>query len=85
MRRRQFSYNEVATVKAPRSRFDLSFSHKTSLNVGELVPVMCKEVYPGDTFKCETNFVARTTSPYVKPVMDNAFVDEFYFCAFAYY
>jgi hypothetical protein len=79
MRRRQFSYNELATVKAPRSRFDLSFSHKTSLNVGELVPVMCKEVYPGDTFKCETNFVARTTSPYIKPVMDNAFVDEFYF------
>lgn len=79
MRRRQFSYNEVATVRAPRSRFDLSYSHKTSLNVGELVPVMCKEVYPGDTFRCETNFVARTTSPYVKPVMDNAFVDEFYF------
>ena len=79
MRKRQFSYNEVATVRAPRSRFDLSYSHKTSLNVGELVPVMCKEVYPGDTFRCETNFVARTTSPYIKPVMDNAFVDEFYF------
>lgn len=75
----QFSYQHNATVRLPRSRFDLSYNHKTSLNVGELVPFMFKEVYPGDTFKVEGKFVARATSSFIRPVMDDLFMDEMYF------
>lgn len=57
----------------------MSYSHKTSFNVGDLVPVYCQEIYPGDTFKCDANIVCRVTSSFIKPVMDNLFADMMFF------
>lgn len=70
----------VATIenKVPRSTFDLSHSVKTTFNVGSLVPFDVQEIIPGDTFKVDTAFVART-STMLFPVMDNAFLDVSYF------
>nr|CAI9751585.1 major head protein [Microvirus sp.] len=42
-----------------RSSFDRSHGHKTTFNVGEVVPVLCEEVLPGDTFSITTSKVAR--------------------------
>lgn len=77
--RNQFSFSMTPTVSRARSRFDLSHTHKTTGNVGDMIPFLCQEVYPGDTFKVDTNFVARTTTPFLKPVMDNLFADMYYF------
>lgn len=62
-----------------RSKFDLSYSYKTSLNVGSLIPMYIQEAYPGDTLKVESTFVCRTLSPYIRPVMDSLFIDCYYF------
>ena len=66
-------------LKMGRSKFDLSYDHKTSVDVGDIVPVYFQEIYPGDTFKVKTTFVCRTLSPYIRPVMDNLFMDIYYF------
>lgn len=72
-------FNNVATINAPRSKFHMPQDVKTSASVGSLYPVYVQEIYPGDTFKCETSFVARLSSSYLRPVMDNLFVDFYYF------
>lgn len=67
------------SIHRPRSKFDLSHSIKTTMNVGDLVPFYVQEVYPGDTFKVDSTFVARATTPFLKPVIDNLFMDKYYF------
>lgn len=79
MRRSAFNYGLAPSIKLRRSVFDLSFDHKTTMNAADLVPVFCKEVVPGDTFSGSATFVARTTSPMVRPVMDNFFMDIYFF------
>lgn len=79
MRRSAFNYGLAPSVKLRRSVFDLSFDHKTTMNAADLVPVFCKEVVPGDTFSGSATFVARTSSPMVRPVMDNFFMDIYFF------
>lgn len=49
--------------------------HKTSFNAGELVPVFCDEVLPGDTFDMKTNAVVRLSSPLKTPIMDDIYMD----------
>lgn len=79
MARSAFSYGLAPSVKLRRSVFDLSFDHKTTMNAADLVPVFCKEVVPGDTFSGSATFVARTSTPMVRPVMDNFFMDIYFF------
>lgn len=74
-----FVFGSVPMIKASRSRFDLSQSIKTSGNVGKLYPFFCQEVYPGDTFKIKSTILTRLASSYMVPVMDNLFLDQYYF------
>ena len=61
-----------------RSKWKQPFNHKTTLTSGYLVPIMCKEVLPGDTFKVDVSAVIRSITP-VAPVMDNSFIDLYFF------
>lgn len=61
-----------------RSSFKRPFSHKTTFNTGDLVPIYAEEVLPGDTAKVHTAMLLRMTTP-INPVMDNAWVDTYYF------
>lgn len=74
-----FSFSTVPNVRYRRSRFDLSHGVKTTMNVGTLYPVDVQEIYAGDTFKERRNFVTRLNSQFLKPVMDNLFMDVYYF------
>ena len=74
-----YVFNTVPTIKHSRSRFDLSHSHKTAINAGELVPFLVQEIYPGDSFDIDSKAVIRATSAFLKPVMDDCFLDMFYF------
>lgn len=74
-----FVFGSVPMIRASRSKFDLSYTHKTSGNVGKLYPFMCQEVYPGDTFKVKSTILARLNSAYLRPVMDNLFLDQYFF------
>ena len=62
-----------------RSKFDLSHRHVTSMNVGDLCPLYIQEVLPGDTLKVTSHNVFRASTPFLKPVMDNLFLDMYYF------
>lgn len=77
MANRQFT--DVPVIRHSRSRFDLSHSLKTAGNIGTLYPFEVQEVYPGDTFKINTSVVARLSSQFIRPVMDNLFLDVYYF------
>ncbi|UPW41936.1 major capsid protein [Dipodfec virus RodF1_64] len=61
-----------------RSRFDRNSSHKTSFNVGEVIPFYVDEVLPGDTFDIKTSKVVRLQT-LLTPVMDNMYLDTYYF------
>lgn len=78
-RKNNFVFGSVPMIRASRSKFDLSYTHKTSGNVGKLYPFMCQEVYPGDTFKVKSTIMARLNSAYLRPVMDNLFLDQYFF------
>ncbi len=61
-----------------RSTFDRSHSIKTSFNVGDIVPFFIDEVLPGDTFNVDTSKVVRLQT-LLTPVMDNIYLDTYYF------
>lgn len=42
-----------------RSQFDLSFDGVLTQNWGDLVPFVCKEMVPGDTFTCDSSVFVR--------------------------
>lgn len=53
--------------KPNRNNFDLSFQNNFTLNAGNLVPVFCKEVLPGDSFRIDPTFGIRAM-PLVWPI-----------------
>lgn len=73
----RFSYAPT-NIGIPRSRFARSSTHKTTFNAGRLIPIFVDEYLPGDTFKMDTSVLARMSTP-VFPVMDNAYLDIYFF------
>lgn len=65
-------------MERPRSKFDRSHQLLTTINEGELVPIYCDEVLPGDTAKVQLNGLIRMSTP-IYPVMDNAYMDTYFF------
>lgn len=80
MSRNQVSRFSLApVVQAPRSTFDLSHDHKTSMNVGELIPLgKPMQILPGDTFKVKTSKVARMQT-LKTPMMQDIILDTYWF------
>jgi len=62
----------------PRSRFSMQKTLKTTFDSGLLVPIMCEEVLPGDTFNVNVTMFGRLATP-IFPVMDNLHLDSFFF------
>uniref|UniRef100_A0AAU8B978 Major capsid protein n=1 Tax=Dulem virus 82 TaxID=3145793 RepID=A0AAU8B978_9VIRU len=79
MKAQKHDYSTVPQITHPRNRFDLSHGVKTTMNVGTLYPVDWQEVLPGDTFPVKTYAVSRVSSSFLKPVMDNLFMDIYHF------
>jgi len=73
----RFALNPT-NISIQRSMFGRTSELKTSFNAGKLIPIYCDEVLPGDTFSGKTSAVIRMGTP-VAPVMDDAFIDVFYF------
>lgn len=69
----------VPTIDIDRSKFKRPFSHKTTFNMGKLIPFYVdSDVLPGDTHKMTTSMVIRLLAPAV-PIMDNLYLDTYYF------
>ena len=71
-------FQELPKAKVQRSIFRQPHDIKTSFNAGELIPFLCKEVLPGDTFSIDTSKVVRM-QPLVAPIMDNMYLDTYWF------
>lgn len=50
----------------------------TTINEGDLVPIYCDEVLPGDTVKVHLNGLIRMSTP-IYPIMDNCYMDTYFF------
>ncbi len=68
----------VPRADIPRSRFSMQKTLKTTFDSGYIVPIMCEEVLPGDTFNVSLTMFGRLATP-IFPVMDNLHLDSFFF------
>jgi Capsid protein (F protein) len=72
------SFAMVPRADVPRSSFKMQKALKTTFDSGYLVPIMCEEVLPGDTFNVRATMFGRLATP-IFPVMDNLHLDSFFF------
>ena len=61
-----------------RSSFRAEQRHLTTFDAGYLVPIYVDEILPGDTFNLRHTIFARMSTP-IYPIMDNLYLDTFYF------
>lgn len=62
-----------------RTKHSLSHYHLTSFDMGQLIPIGCVEVLPGDSFQHQTSALLRVT-PQLKPIMHptHAYIRHFF-------
>lgn len=71
-------FDSVKLKRPRRNVFNLSYESKLTVNAGELVPIMCKPVVPGDKFRVNTEMLVRL-APLVAPMMHRVNVFTHYF------
>lgn len=77
-RNEEIHFSNAPTMDITRSKFKMPHDHKTTFNTGELIPIGLWETLPGDTFKSNQASLVRMATP-IYPVMDNAWMDVYYF------
>lgn len=61
-------FNNVGSLNPSRSVFDLSYEKKFTCDMGQLIPVLCDEMVPGDFFQFGNEAVIRF-QPLVAPIL----------------
>lgn len=68
-------------IERPRSIFPVNKRHITTLKIGEITPIMCEEVIPGDTWSIDISSVSRMVAPFVSPVYGDITMSVYaFFC-----
>lgn len=62
----------------PRSSFDLSYEKKMTMDMGQLIPVLCDEAVPGDVWSIGNSAVLRF-QPMVAPILHRVQAKTYYF------
>lgn len=78
LREQEAYMSQLPQVNIPRSIFNRKFEHKTTFDVGELIPYNCVEVIPGSTHTFNTSAVIRLQT-LKTPIMDQLYVDFYDF------
>lgn len=66
-------------IDIKRSKFDMSHTVTTSMNVGDIVPLMMDcDILPGDTVQMDMAEVVRMATP-IYPIMGNIYMDIYWF------
>lgn len=60
-------FTTVISKKPKRNAFDLSFENLLTQEFGEIIPISCKEILPGDTFRQRSEVVVKT-APMLAPI-----------------
>ena len=71
-------FSKLPQANIQRSIFDRSHSHKTTFNVGDIVPIFVDEVLPGDTVQIDTSKIVRLQTM-LAPIYDNIYLDTYFF------
>lgn len=73
------NYDYVDVLAPKESGFDLSYSNKFTMDMGDLVPCFVQEVIPGDEFKAKAQFMVRM-APLANPIFTklNAKIEYFF-------
>lgn len=74
----QERFSTVPGTAVSRSAFDMSYSHKTTIDSGFLYPIHVDEVLPGDTVHIQPAYFARMATP-LRPFMDGIHFDTQWF------
>lgn len=72
-------FNEAQKVKVKRNGFDLSHDKKLSCKIGQIIPVQCHEVLPGDSWSLNTSIMARFAPLIAVPMHNVYFTVEHFF------
>lgn len=75
---RQHSFAIIPDSTKPRSKFRMRQTRKMGFNASELIPIMCEEVLPGDTWTHREALFARLATP-IAPLVDDLDVETWYF------
>lgn len=75
---RQHNFATIPSADVPRSKFAMRQTRKMAFNASELIPIMCEEVLPGDTWQHSEHIMARLATP-IAPVVDDMDLETFYF------
>ncbi len=74
----QHQFSQVPRADIARSSFNLSHGLKTTFDADFLVPIICEDIIPGDTWNLRCSFFMRLATP-LHPIMDNMYADTFFF------
>lgn len=72
-------FSEVPRIHQPRSVFDRSFTHKTTMDVNKLYPIFIDEALPSDSMRMRFQAFGRLVNPLVVPVMDELYFETLWF------
>jgi len=75
---RPHNISQVPSSEHPRSVFDRSHSARLTCDTSTVVPVLCEEVLPGDTYNCRMFSFARLAT-ILRPVLDDLTMTAFFF------
>ena len=71
-------FSQIPKMNVSRSKFIRKQDVKFTMDAGKLIPFYIDEVLPGDTFSVDTAGICRMSTP-IYPVMDNCYLDVYYF------
>ena len=78
-RNTQLHFQNTPQISVKRSKFERSHNHKTSFNVGDIIPLYVdSDILPGDTVQMDMASIVRMATP-IYPIMDNLFIDSYWF------
>ncbi len=75
---RPHSMSQTPSSEHPRSVFDRSHSARLTCDTSDVVPVLCEEVLPGDTYSCTMHSFTRLAT-ILRPVLDDLTMTAFFF------
>lgn len=77
-RNQESHFSSVPRMHHQRSTFDRSCTNTLTTQIGDVTPIYCEEVLPGDSVRMETSKVIRLTT-LLSPVMGDMYADIYYF------
>jgi len=75
---RQHNFATVPSADIPRSKFRMRQTRKQAFDASDLIPIMCEEILPGDTWQHQESIMARLATP-IAPAIDDIDLETFYF------